>query len=532
MSCRTTVSATTATLFALASLHLCQLSAAVVIPSDPAKFHIFVIMGQSNAAGLGGVIEAADTIVNPVIHKYWPLRKTDGSWLDFGSTGNRAYAGEWVPGTEPIGPNQWSPKPKPGETGVCALRSFAIQLTAHDPTITIGLLNVAVSGSALQPWTKGGQYYSDNITIINAAKQLGTLKAILWHQGEAGTGCSGCLYDTMWAGMIRDMRADLAMPNLPFLACKIGTSGDSWGVNASLEAAVSRTANTAVVSSADFTLYDNVHYDANSQRLMGLRFAQAYLKLTGDNATLPLTIASTRYGTPRTIPFQRLLQADNGGASAITWSLVGSSLPAGMTLAGDTIHGTASAQPGVYPFTVQASRNSVNVTKALTIDISVPVAFAKQRDTVYAPPGRTTDYLLQVSNSGYEPMMYRYFSFPSLLKWQGPWSADSNTMHFTPTNTDTSMSLSIAAGAGQYNDNWDTLPLRVVIGDKPVGVTAPDHATMTATPAVSRAAVRVYSLTGKFLGDGWMRQRAGACVVVSSSLSSGSAARHRVIRFR
>ncbi|MGP8243292.1 MAG: beta strand repeat-containing protein, partial [Bryobacteraceae bacterium] len=92
--------------------------------------------------------------------------------------------------------------------------------------------------------------------------------------------------------------------------------------------------------------------------------------------------------------------AASGGSGSYTWSLFGGSLPAGLTLSGNTISGTPSTAGGPFSFTVQAtdSNNSaLTATQALSITVGVGVTIT----TASLPNGYTsTAYLQTLAASG------------------------------------------------------------------------------------------------------------------------------------
>jgi len=125
------------------------------------------------------------------------------------------------------------------------------------------------------------------------------------------------------------------------------------------------------------------------------------------------------------------------------------------------------------------------------------VVFAKHSDTVYAAWNDTTDYELPVANNGYETIKYRWLPFPGWIDWGGPWDNDS-VMHLMPKGTDNEVTLLLWAGAGLYNNNWDSLNLRIV----PVAVVG-TTAAPTAAPQIERAwsPAVCYGLDGKRSGQ-------------------------------
>jgi len=237
-------------------------SGAVSLPPDPSNFHIFIMMGQSNMAGMG-VVEAQDRVVHPRIHKWV---NTTG-WVEGQESFSQPYWGECGLGGQCLGPG----------------RAFAQTLVDDDPSITVGVANIAFSGSAIESWVKGGEYYQRNLDWIALLRQGGTLKGMVWHQGEANSGPMDPSYGRVLAKMIADYRTDLGVAGLSFVAGMIGTAGspDDGRVNFALDSLEKAGfPYFRAVSSSGTRYQDNVHYDNVSQRLMGQRYAEAYLSLT------------------------------------------------------------------------------------------------------------------------------------------------------------------------------------------------------------------------------------------------------------
>jgi hypothetical protein len=170
--------------------------------------------------------------------------------------------------------------------------SFARAMADADPAITIGLIPCAVGGTPLQRWQKGGDLYQQALDRAKIAMQSGTLKGILWHQGEAESGSetNSRSYAARLAQMIADLRADLGVGEVPFVAGKLGeylatTSKDGtpsfWPVvNEQIAGLPALSPRTAVADSAGFKHKgDGVHFDTPSLREFGKRYAEAMKKL-------------------------------------------------------------------------------------------------------------------------------------------------------------------------------------------------------------------------------------------------------------
>src|SRR5205807_1399114 len=109
-----------------------SVTSASVVVQPPAKerFHIYLLLGQSNMVGrdtrtLGSQGE------NPRV------LALDGD-------------GQWVVAKDPIHPREGRIDP-----GVGPAISFALEMLKADPTITIGLVPCAVGGTTLKRWVKG-----------------------------------------------------------------------------------------------------------------------------------------------------------------------------------------------------------------------------------------------------------------------------------------------------------------------------------------------------------------------------------------
>ena len=231
-------------------------------------FHLFLLVGQSNMAGRGKV-DAADTAARPNI-----------LMLD--------QARSWVPAVDPM----HFDKPV---AGVGLGRSFAARVLDVEPAVTVGLIPAAVGGSPIDTWQPGVFYeptkshpWDDAIARAQVAMQAGTLKAILWHQGESdSTAELAPAYEAKLHDLIARFRTTLATPDVPFIVGQLGRFPDaSWDdarrmVDAAHRALPNKVPRTAFVSSEGLVHGgDTVHFDAASLRELGQRYAEAYASLT------------------------------------------------------------------------------------------------------------------------------------------------------------------------------------------------------------------------------------------------------------
>ena len=243
--------------------------AEVQSPALPPKenFHLFLLVGQSNMAGRG-VVADSDKIPRPRV-----LMLTK--------------AGEWVPAVDPVHFD------KPA-AGVGLGRSFAEAIAAATPGVTIGLIPCAVGGSPIDAWTPGFYYqptqshpWDDALRRAQLALPAGTLKGILWHQGESDSNRElAPAYAAKLHALIARFRAELRAPTVPFIVGQLGRfAGAPWNefkteVDRAHRELPAKVPRTAFVSAEGLTdKGDKTHFDSESCRELGCRYAEAYLKL-------------------------------------------------------------------------------------------------------------------------------------------------------------------------------------------------------------------------------------------------------------
>jgi len=243
-------------------------------PALPAKekFHLYLLIGQSNMAGRGAV-ESQDKVAHPRVLKFTKDNK-------------------WAPAVDPLHFD------KPHVAGVGLGSSFARAMADADPSIVVGVIPCAVGGTPLKRWQKGGDLYAQALDRARAAMKDGTLWGVLWHQGEGDGGRpqTANSYAKRLAQMIADLRSELATADpavdklVPFVAGELGEflvdqrpDGEPTYyavVNQQIATLPTRAPNTAVASSAGLTHKgDQVHFDSASLRAFGKRYATAMQQL-------------------------------------------------------------------------------------------------------------------------------------------------------------------------------------------------------------------------------------------------------------
>jgi len=229
------------------------------------QFHLYLLIGQSNMAGRGVLSKEPQTPPERI--------------LKF------SQDHQWVPAVEPLHFD------KPSIAGAGLGLSFAETMATADPDVTIGLIPCAVGGTPLSRWEKDGDLYRQAVERARRALPAGTLKGILWHQGEndAGTLETAESYAERLGRMIPELRRDLGGEDVPFVAGELGLflleekggKPSYWKmVNAQLHQIPERVPFTGIVPASELKdKGDQVHFDTASLREFGKRYAEAMRQL-------------------------------------------------------------------------------------------------------------------------------------------------------------------------------------------------------------------------------------------------------------
>jgi hypothetical protein len=223
-------------------------------PQPQDQPHVYLLIGQSNMAGRAKM-EKADT--EPIERCF--LLNADDAWEPATNPLNRHSTIRKGLGMQKIGPGA----------------SFAQAMAEKNPEITIGLVVNAKGGTKIGQWKRGTKFYTEAVRRTQAARKSGTLKGIVWHQGESDGGAPEGYLDAL-AQLIADLRKDLGVADLPFVA---GQVKDLPAINDQIAKLPDTVEHTAFISSEGLKTTDRWHFDAPSVRLMGERYAEAMIRL-------------------------------------------------------------------------------------------------------------------------------------------------------------------------------------------------------------------------------------------------------------
>ncbi|KAB1230835.1 sialate O-acetylesterase [Chryseobacterium viscerum] len=222
--------------------------------------HSFLMIGQSNMAGRGYANE-----VPPIFDEHIKMQRN----------------GLWQIMCEPINYDRPS-------SGVGLAASFAASWRLDNEQNEIGLIPCADGGTSLDDWAVGGALFENAVSQARLAQRTSEIKGILWHQGESD--CSpekAGRYQEKFSIIMDALRKELHIPEVPLIIGGLGDylSSGIFGqyfthyplVNKELELFAQSHENCYFVSAKGLTANpDGVHFNAHSQRILGIRYYHAY----------------------------------------------------------------------------------------------------------------------------------------------------------------------------------------------------------------------------------------------------------------
>lgn len=225
---------------------------------------VFILAGQSNMAGRG-IVEPQDTVINKRM-------------LSINKNVRLIMAKEPLHFYEP------------NLTGLDCGYSFGKAMIKNIPdSISILLLPTAVGGSSISQWLgdslfRNVKLLSNFLAKVEIGKQYGTIKGILWHQGESDANENNIPHYTERLSLLfTKFRSVIGNNSLPILLGELGSfSKNKEGfelINKAIHNYSAQDANTAVISTGDLKHKgDSLHFNSKAQRTMGKRFAVVYLQ--------------------------------------------------------------------------------------------------------------------------------------------------------------------------------------------------------------------------------------------------------------
>ncbi len=160
---------------------------------------------------------------------------------------------------------------------------FAKTMLQDDKDITLGLVVNAKGGTRIDQWKKGMEkynpkepFYVEAVRRTKIAMKTGTLKGIIWHQGEANR--KDPKYIEKISTFIANLREDLGTPDVPFIAGQINMAQEQ-PINTLILTLPEAVPHTGVVLADGLVAMDNWHFDRKSMIELGTRYGKEMLKV-------------------------------------------------------------------------------------------------------------------------------------------------------------------------------------------------------------------------------------------------------------
>jgi len=226
------------------------------------EYDVFLLIGQSNMAGRGALVEG----------DYSPI---EGVFL---LTSDNTIE----PASNPL--NKYSSIRKDlSLQQMCPGYGFSKKIYAATGRKVLLVVN-ARGGSTIEEWAKDNpnkNYYSEAVRRAKEAMKFGRLVAILWHQGE-GNSDNPQDYLTNLSVFVNNLRTDLEAQNVPFVA---GEIANWWNPQASKFNPVIREISKyipysdyiSVEGTSSATNESDPHFNREGQIIIGERYAQKVL---------------------------------------------------------------------------------------------------------------------------------------------------------------------------------------------------------------------------------------------------------------
>jgi hypothetical protein len=178
------------------------------LPTDSGRFHVFLLLGQSNMAG-HGCMRADDP---------WQAGDFDpvpGVWVLGGQGSPRSARPQgwirWRPAAHPLHLNQAS---SAFGLGIEFARTYQLL----QPGVAVGLVPCAWGGAGIDWFGENQPLRINTVRRAQAAARQGTLRGVLWHQGETDTMDEDAAHahEGKLRALVTGLRTELGIADLPF----------------------------------------------------------------------------------------------------------------------------------------------------------------------------------------------------------------------------------------------------------------------------------------------------------------------------
>lgn len=264
-------------------------------------FHLLILVGQSNAMGMGNGDKLPPEFARP-----------DPRVLQFRVSLERKGQPNPTDHWEPMAPYPLvEPKFDIRRAAFGPEVALSHTVAAVFPGDEVGVVKQAMGGTSVVSWEKNTDrpgWHDELVHSNNKKRYLYRLYANLIHavqtaaeqaakrpgidhveidamfyvqtERDCTTGADNAkAYGPRLEALIRNVRADLSLPDLPVIVADAHSGKWKEDTKRSLREAISHTSHTALASADGLSAYGAVHYDTAGQLELGRRLAKAWLEM-------------------------------------------------------------------------------------------------------------------------------------------------------------------------------------------------------------------------------------------------------------
>ena len=238
-------------------------------PGTEPVLHIFMLMGQSNMAGVAKR-EASDANTDERFLVWGGCNQANGKWNVAKPPLNDCPGEKGWNLSDTVDPGTWFGK------------TLLEKLPAGH---TIGMVGTAESGESIDTFISGGVHHQMILNKIAAVKgtKNARFEGVIFHQGESDSGASA---RAAWPGKVKQLYNEVKAAfgvsyDVPFILGELPQGGCCGAHNTVVHQAAEQLPKGAWVSQEGTKVMDEYHFDHASVVLMGKRYGESMIKLLG-----------------------------------------------------------------------------------------------------------------------------------------------------------------------------------------------------------------------------------------------------------
>jgi Carbohydrate esterase, sialic acid-specific acetylesterase len=226
-------------------------------------FHIFMLMGQSNMAGVAPA-QASDKNTDERLKIWGGCKQTAGQWNLANPPLSDCPGGSGINLSTSVDPGIWFAK------------TLLKKLPAGD---TVGLVGTAESGEKIETFLTGGKHHDAIMKKIAAVKTAKNARfaGVIFHQGESNN------TQGTWPGLVKQLYNEVKQAfgvnyDVPFILGELPAGGCCSAHNTRVHEAAQQLPMGSYVTQDGTKVMDQYHFDHASVVLMGTRYGDKMIE--------------------------------------------------------------------------------------------------------------------------------------------------------------------------------------------------------------------------------------------------------------